>query len=240
MKVLIFGASGFIGSNIANFLSKYHIIDSAKLSESESAIFNKVKCADIIINASGISRSQNESDFFLYNIYYSQRLYSIINQHENKMYVYFSSIHYKSDSLYGLCKRYNEFLLKDIGGLDKNYLVCLRIPGIFGPGMKPNHVSVVATFCYNIANKKESKIIEGEKKIKLLYIDDLVKYIQDQIVLRQNFGFKLIDQFQETNEITVSELFESIKKISIDLDPMIYSTNFYNKLCKTFKSYLNK
>ncbi|OIV43208.1 NAD-dependent epimerase/dehydratase family protein [Flavobacterium johnsoniae] len=239
MNILVFGATGFIGKNLISFLSQSHQIEVAKIDDEDVALKNKISSADVIVNASGVSRSNCENDFFLYNIYHSQRIFSFINEFENKMYIYFSSIHYSSDSIYGVSKRYNEFLLNELVFKEKNYFLCLRIPSIFGPGMKPNYVSVVATFCNNIVNKLKSNIVDGDKVLQLLYVDDLLHTINSKIVNRTNKGFEMIEVFSETVEITVNDLFETIKKIEFNFSEN-NKDKFLNNLFTTYNFYLNK
>ena len=240
MNILIFGGTGFIGKNLVSFLSENHQVEISKINEGDKILLNKIEIADVIINASGVSRSESESDFFLYNIYHGQRVFQIINKFENKMYLYFSSIHYYTDSIYGFSKRYNEFLLEELEFKNKNYFLCLRIPSIFGPGIKPNYVSVVATFCNNIANKISSNIIDGDKVLKLLYIDDLINVISDRIANKSDIGFELIDSFLETEEITVNELYRCINNIELINGNSNKNKRFLSNLSQTYKFYLNK
>jgi UDP-2-acetamido-2,6-beta-L-arabino-hexul-4-ose reductase len=237
MNILIIGSTGFIGQNLVSFLSRSNQVEVAKIGEEEMLLFSKIQKADVIVNASGVSRSKSENDFFLYNIYYSQRLFNLINTCEGKMYLYFSSIHYNSESLYGISKRYNEFLMSELDSKNSNYLLCLRIPGIFGPGIKPNYVSVVATFCYNLANRKVSKIVEGDKIIDLLFIEDLIININKFILYKKEKGFEIIDYFPETVSIKVNNLFDLIKKISLNRINSNLKNNFIEKLLITYNYY---
>ena len=63
----------------------------------------------------------------------------------------------------------------------RNKVYILRLPGVFGIGCKPNYNSVVATFCYNTANKINLKIINPEKEIDLLFVDDLCAQLNNLI-----------------------------------------------------------
>lgn len=238
MNILIFGATGFIGKNLFSYLSSSNIVEVAKIDDEDLILIDKIQNADVIINASGVSRSESESDFFFYNIYHSQRIFSLVNKFERKMYIYFSSTHYSSDSLYGFSKRYNEFLLSELDFKEKNYFLCLRIPSIFGPGMKPNYVSVVATFCNNIANKIESNIIDGNKVLKLLFIDDLIQNIINKMINKKQVGFDLIEFFPETVEISVNDLFNTINNIQFDRADINKSDKFLYNLFVTYKFYL--
>lgn len=238
MNILIFGATGFIGKNLVSFLSTNNMVEVAKIDDEDLILINKIENADVVINASGVSRSECENDFFFYNIYHSQRIFSFINKFEKKMYIYFSSIHYSSDSIYGFSKRYNEFLLSELDCKEKNYFLCLRIPSIFGPGIKPNYVSVVATFCYNIAHKIESNIIDGNKVLKLLFVDDLIQNINNKIVNKKQIGFELIEFFPETVQISVNDLFNTIENIKFNKADINKNDKFLHNLFVTYNFYL--
>jgi len=238
MNILIFGATGFIGKNLVSFLSTNNMVEVAKIDDEDLILINKIENADVVINASGVSRSESENDFFFYNIYHSQRIFSFINKFEKKMYIYLSSIHYSSDSIYGFSKRYNEFLLSELDSKEKNYFLCLRIPSIFGPGIKPNYVSVVATFCNNIAHKIECNIIDGNKVLKLLFVDDLIQNISNKIVNKKQIGFELIEFFPETVQISVNDLFNTIKNIELNRADINKNDKFLYNLFVTYNFYL--
>ena len=58
----------------------------------------------------------------------------------------------------------------------KGIFTGLIIPNVFGPFSKPNYNSVIATFCYNLNNKKNVKV-DIDNKLNLIYVDDLVNNI---------------------------------------------------------------
>ena len=93
---------------------------------------------------------------------------------EKKTDIFFSSsTQSENGSDYGNSKRKAEKILLS----NKKYkgsIYISRLPNVFGKWSKPNYNSVVATFCFNIARNIPVNIHEGEKKIELLYIDDLI------------------------------------------------------------------
>jgi UDP-2-acetamido-2,6-beta-L-arabino-hexul-4-ose reductase len=158
--------------------------------------------------------------------------------YEKKKLIYFSSIHYHRNDLYGFSKRYNEYLFSKEEFITKNQSFIIRTPGIFGPGSKPNNVSVVSTFCYNIVNKIQSKITDPEKVLEIYYIDDLVSEIIN--LFENNKHYNVIQLNSE--QITVKQLFKLIEDISINNFSAIeklYSTNFIDNITKTFNSFKN-
>ena len=61
--------------------------------------------------------------------------------------------------------------------------------GIFGKWCKPNYNSFIATACHNIINNKIIKIFDGNKKLELIHIDDLINHILKNI--KKNFVRKI-------------------------------------------------
>jgi UDP-2-acetamido-2,6-beta-L-arabino-hexul-4-ose reductase len=236
-SILIFGASGFIGSNIASFFENKYSIIRLKIDANFELLKNSIACADIIIHAAGVSRSENESDFFKVNIEFSNRLFLLLSEHKNKRIIYFSSVHYNSDSIYGFSKRYNEYLLRNDILNKHNECICVRTPGVFGPGSRPNYVSVVSTFCYNLANNVASKIIDYDKVIDLIFVGDILRMIESSILKPYSNGFKVIEP--KSVQISVGELYSLIHKISIDKNIDLTEDGFIKQIILTFKYYKN-
>lgn len=62
----------------------------------------------------------------------------------------------------------------------------IRLPGVFGEGSKPNNVSVVSTFAYNAIKRIDSILIDPQKYLDLIYISDLMLFLEKIIKLRQD------------------------------------------------------
>ncbi len=235
-KILLLGVNGFIGSNLFKNLSDKYLVYCASITIENSELQELVSKSDIIIHSIGVTKSQMENDFFKINIDFSFKLFTILCNYEKKKLIYFSSIHYHRNDLYGFSKRYNEYLFSKEEFITKNQSFIIRTPGIFGPGSKPNNVSVVSTFCYNIVNKIQSKITDPEKVLEIYYIDDLVSEINN--LFENNKHYNVIQLNSE--QITVKQLFKLIKDISINnfsaIDKL-YSTNFIDNITKTYNSF---
>ena len=117
------------------------------------------------------------------------------------------------------------------------------MPNIFGKWSKPNYNSAVSTFCYNIARKKALYISKPKKKIKLLYIDDLINFLKkflDKTSFKNKFIF---DKFPLTKIISikkVSEIIYDLDKKRTNLFVGDMSTDFKKKLYSTYVSFLPK
>lgn len=236
--ILIFGGTGFIGSNIIQFFGEYYEIISLKIDAIDDVLEKCIKNSDIIIHAAGVSRSDCENDFFKVNIEFSSRLCWLLSKQHNKKILYFSSIHFNRNDIYGFSKRYNEFLFSNRILNENNSISCIRTPGVFGPGSKPNYVSVVSTFCYNFANNLPSIINDPEKNIELIFIGDMLKVIESILLNTKNLGFTLIET--PAVGISVGELYSIIEKISLNRSIQLaenHDTDFINQIMLTYKYY---
>ena len=237
-KILLLGCNGFIGSNLLNYLINRYSVNCAGVATEFDKLDKLVNESDIIIHTIGVTRSNNEFDFYKINIDFSFQLYSLLSKYNGKTLIYFSSIHYHRNDLYGFSKRYNEYLFSKEELVAKHNVNIIRTPGVFGPGAKPNNVSVISTFCYNEVNKINSIINEPDKELEFLYIDDLLLLIED---LFSNTN-KLNIIYPEVIKITVIKLFILINNIqnkSLLKNTSSYPSNFIDNISKTLNSFKN-
>ena len=90
--------------------------------------------------------------------------------------VFSSSTQVNKNNSYGKSKKECEKILLNLKKNNNNKIFILRLPNIYGKWSKPNYNSVVH-FCYNISRNKPIYISNPNKKIGLLYIDDLILYL---------------------------------------------------------------
>lgn len=210
MNLLVFGSNGFIGKNVIHYFSQFYSVKTAKIDQPITELKQLISEADVIFNAVGVTRSNNENDFFLYNVFYPQKIYDLLSLFQNKTLIYFSSIHFNNENIYGVTKRYNECILQLSEYSANNKILCFRLPNVFGVGAKPNNVSVVSTFCYNIVNGIDSVIVDGTKQLSLLYINELMNLFKFHIEQEYIYGFSLINDFDKLLRISVNDLYSSI------------------------------
>lgn len=181
MKVLITGSEGFIGKNLSLQLSELNDISVVTFSRSQCAseLSSLLQDVDFVFHLAGINRPQNPAEFITGNVELTRLLASSIadisQQTGKKIPVLFtSSIHAEVDTDYGCSKQQAENVLLALNkSHDIPVFVC-RLPGVFGKWCKPNYNSVVATFCYNLANDQPILIDNPNYKLKLVYIDDVI------------------------------------------------------------------
>ena len=78
--------------------------------------------------------------------------------------------------------------------------------------------------------------MNGDKKFKFLYVDDLIKIILKEIIIKRKnlFYFKAISS---KNEIAISDLAKLI--LSFKEKKLYLKSKFHKDLYKTYLSYLN-
>ena len=192
MKILITGAAGFVGKNLAAALQNikdgkdkthpslpvdelflYDIDSPEELLESACA-----EC-DFVFNLAGVNRPQNAEEFMQGNFGFASKLLDTLKKHGNKCPVMISSSIQATcigryDSDYGRSKRAGEELVFSYGEETGAKVLVYRFPNLFGKWCRPNYNSAVATFCNNIANDLPITVNDPSVQLELLYIDDLV------------------------------------------------------------------
>jgi UDP-2-acetamido-2,6-beta-L-arabino-hexul-4-ose reductase len=112
---------------------------------------------------------------------------------------------------------------------------------VFGKWCRPNYNSVVATFCYNIANGIPINISDPAHSVDLVYIDDVIdSFIQamDGKLKPGNDGFYAVNK---THTITLGRLADtlhSFRKSRESLQLSDFSDPFIKCLYATYSAYL--
>ncbi len=242
MNILVTGAKGFIGSHLIRHLKlkkNYNIFEFTRNDEIDDLI-NIVPKLDFVYHLAGVNRSNDNNLFQKVNVDFTHKLCQVLSVNKNLNLLFASSIQASNNNHYGISKRKAEIICQDFGKENSNKVYICRLPGIFGEGCKPNYNSVVATFCHNIANNLEIKIIDKNKKIELIYINDLCYYF---LSFLNNYDLDKSKNVLPTYKIKVSELASTIRNFNINLDDKFDERNisqFKINLFKTFKSYKKK
>lgn len=242
MKVLITGANGFIGRNLESHLSSLNI-DIVSFTHDMSVkdipfILNDI---DVVFHIAGVNRPEREMDFTLGNVDLTKKLCDGIALTGRKIPVLFtSSVQALLNNSYGLSKMEAENLLKSLQKDTGSPVYIYRLPNVFGKWSKPNYNSVVATFCYNIANNLPIKINNKYSLIELVYIDDVINdFVQ---VLRSFSPGLYYRDISPIYRLSVGELADKIHLLksnyhTIKTDKK--NIQFENKLYLTFLSYMS-
>ena len=237
MNILITGSKGFIGKNFVRYLratSRHNIIEfsRADLLEDLEKIIDKI---DIVFHLAGLNKKTINEDFEKANNKLTKKLCKILGKNIHTKIYYASSTQAELDNEYGRSKRECEKIIIELNNLNKNQIAILRLPGIFGMGCKPNYNSVVATFCFNVLNKMPLNIIEPNKEIEIVFIEDLCDQIA--FLIEKNDYQKTYIKIDNINKVTIEFLAKKIKNFENISSPYEIKNDLEKKLYKTYLSY---
>ena len=186
LKIGITGQSGFIGTHLFNtlglFYDKYKLISfEDEFFEVEEKLQKFVKSCDVIVHLAAMNRHNDYKVIYETNLRLVKKIISACEETNSAPHILFSSsIQEERDNLYGKSKKEGRKLLERWAMDNNARFTGLVIPNVFGPFGHPYYNSVVATFCHQLNHGEEPKIeIDGE--LNLIYVEELVKVIIDQI-----------------------------------------------------------
>ncbi len=192
MKILITGAAGFVGKNLAEALKsirdgkdKTHpglAVDELYLYDIDSpasVLDEACREADFVFHLAGVNRPKDPAEFMAGNFGFSSTLLDTLKRHGNTCPVLLSSsiqatLIGRYDSDYGRSKKAGEELFFAYGKETGARVLVYRFPNLFGKWCRPNYNSAVATFCHNKANDLPITVSDPTVELELLYIDDLI------------------------------------------------------------------
>jgi len=193
LNILITGAGGFVGKNLAAALENIRdgkdrthpelLIEKLYLYDVDSPaelLDEACRETDFVFHLAGVNRPQHEAEFMEGNYGFSSQLLDTLKKHNNTCPVMLSSslqatLIGRYDAPYGRSKRAGEELFFKYGMETGATVLVYRFPNLFGKWCRPNYNSVIATFCHNIANDLPIQVNDPEAELELLYIDDLVE-----------------------------------------------------------------
>ena len=238
MKVLITGATGFIGKNLIFHLQEKEDMEIITYTKEDS--FDKIETnidkVDYIFHLAGVNRPKIIEEFYEGNYDLTKKIVDIMkNKNLNIPFIYTSSIQAELDNDYGKSKKQAENYIKK--NIECSYI--FRLHNVFGKWCKPNYNSVIATFCYNIAHDLE---ITKNKELELIYIDDICETFMelldgvDKSEVIDNIHY-IIPRYKKTLGEITKKMYEFKENMN-----SIYVPNtgdeFVKKLFATYISYL--
>lgn len=199
MNILITGANGFVGKNLAEALKnirdgkdrtrpglKIEEIYLYDIDSSKKELETACEKADFVFNLAGVNRPKDNSEFLKGNFGFAEELLNTLKKHNNKCPVMLASsvqatLIGRYDGDYGRSKKAGEELFFDYSAETGARVLVYRFPNLFGKWCRPNYNSAVATFCYNTANDLPITVNDRNTELELLYIDDLVTEMLDAL-----------------------------------------------------------
>ena len=200
MNILITGAAGFVGKNLAAALRCLQngtdrtrpnlSVDRLYLYDKDSpAELLEEGCqnADFVFNLAGVNRPQDSREFMEGNFGFASTLLDTLKKYHNTCPVMLSSsiqatlIGRYADGDYGKSKKAGEDLFFRYAQETGARVLVYRFPNLFGKWCRPNYNSVVATFCNNYAHDLPIQVNDPTVRLEMLYIDDLVTEMLDAL-----------------------------------------------------------
>ena len=199
MNVLITGAKGFVGRNLAENLKAIrdgknrtrpgiHIdtIWEYDLDTPRAVLEEGCAKADFVFHLAGVNRPRDPAEFEKGNFGFSSELLGLLKAAGNRCPVMLSSSlqatligRYNGD--YGKSKRAGEDLFFRYAEETGAKVLVYRFPNLAGKWVRPNYNSAVGTFCHNIAHELPITVNDPSVELELLFIDDLMDALFDAL-----------------------------------------------------------
>jgi nucleoside-diphosphate-sugar epimerase len=224
MKIIITGASGFVGQNLSKFLSN-HLYTINEISLRNSNWKNGLN-SDAIIHLAGIAhdtkKTRDTSEYFTINTELTKELFDVFLNSEIKDFIYFSSVKAVADKVQEIL--YEDFQSDPVTPYGKSklkaeeYLLSKRIPEgkrvfiirpcmIHGPGNKGN-----LNLLYNVVkNRIPYPLGAFRNERSFLGIDNLNFMIKE--ILQNNNIKSGVYNFSDDDVLSTNELVHIISSI---------------------------
>jgi UDP-2-acetamido-2,6-beta-L-arabino-hexul-4-ose reductase len=223
MKILVTGATGFIGRNLIKALEEMETVEILPHNSSTSSGLLEIYASecDFVYHLAAVHRPVDEAEFERVNHQFFSELLAMLKKMQNYCPVLLaSSIHTGKNTGYGLSKLAAERELKRHAAATGARAIIYRLTNTFGCYARPNSHSVVATFCHNIARGLPITVSDPDRVMKLYYIDDLVasflKQLHNGSEADQNGFYRLPEE--KEYEITLQNLADKIYSFQASLD----------------------
>ena len=244
MRILITGSDGFIGKNLVTRLKRNKNIelDFFVSGDTDPNLKKSVKAADQIVHLAGSNRPNHEDDFTKINTHLTKKITELLSQPDCncKRIIFSSTTKAEENTSYGVSKLNAEIELNKLVKSNTEIQVSnIRFPGVFGKWSKPNYNSVVATFSYNIINDIPINIHDQNAVISLLYIDDAINIIENELFQNYKRGFHDV-KVKKIHNISVGALAKTLqefKELRSSKNIFDLSDHFKKVLYSTFISF---
>lgn len=243
MKILITGASGFIGQNLIARLKEHddYIIFAYDIDSSLEELNKYTKECDFVFHLAGVNRPIEERDFLKGNFGFTSTLLDCLKKYNNKCPVMISSsIQAELANPYGVSKKAGEDLIFAYGKEQSVKVLVYRFENVFGKWCRPNYNSAVATFSHNIANDLPINVNDPNVEMKLIYIDDLVNELLNAVQGKDNKSgqYCKVEPVHKIKLGKIVDLLYTFKELRLTGEIPNLSDPFTKKLYSNYLSYL--
>ena len=243
MKILVTGASGFIGRNlICHLKERGHTVLPYDKESTPEDLRAYLREGDFIAHLAGVNRPLDEREFLDGNVNLTKRLLDELKATGRRIPIFFSSsTQAELDNPYGRSKRAAEDMLLSYGRESGNPVYVYRLHNVYGKWCRPNYNSVIATWCYNIAHGLPIEVNEKAPAIDFVYVDDVCEEILSLIEKGGEGadGIRHVATRDRAELKEVAALLRSFKESREAHEAPLVDTPFRAKLYATYLSYLD-
>lgn len=243
MKILVTGSDGFIGKNLIAGLKNrgFNEIMQYEVDTDPLLLDRYTGECDFVYHLAGVNRPQNEEEYMTSNGLFTSRLLNSLQKNHNKSPVLMtSSVQAAYDNPYGKSKKAGEDLVFAHGANSGSEVYVYRLPNVFGKWCRPNYNSVVATFCWSAANALPLTVVDPDKILSLVYIDDVVEAFSSALIgaVIKDGIFCTVKPIYEKKVGEVADLIYAFSAGRSRGQIPELSNGFVKKLYSTYLSYL--
>ena len=245
--ILITGAGGFVGKNLAAELTArgYTSLLCFEKDDTPETLAGYCQKAAFVVHLAGVNRPKDPGEFYAGNSGLTDLLLADLEAAGNACPVLVtSSVQAALDNDYGKSKLQAEEAIFAHGQRTGAPVYVFRMEGVFGKWCRPNYNSVVATFCHNIARGLPIQVRDPDFALPLVYIDDVVACILaafDGDVMMDRSATPIC-HMHPIHEVTLGRLAELIQGFAAGRTslavPDLAPGSFEKKLYSTYLSYL--
>jgi UDP-2-acetamido-2,6-beta-L-arabino-hexul-4-ose reductase len=248
-KVLITGAQGFIGKNLALHLSERREIDVVPFTRETpiDALPALLEGVDTVFHLAGINRPQDPQEFTTGNAELTRALCAALQARTIQgipapRVLYTSSTQAANDNPYGRSKQSAERALFELQRDHGVQVHVFRLPNVFGKWCKPNYNSAVATFCHNITRGLPIQVNDPAAPLTLVYVDDVIaRFLQLMDGAAASVDAQGFATLTPQYSTTVGEVARQIQGFRASRDTQVIDrvgTGLTRALYSTYVSYL--
>lgn len=241
-KVIVTGAKGFIGRHLMEVLNRRPAVEvrGFDIDSSPEVLGEALRETDVVFHLAGVNRPERVEEYEEGNHLFTKKLCTVLEEAgRTPMLVFSSSIQVELDNSYGKSKLRAEDALKDWSKRTGAGVAIFRLKNVFGKWCRPNYNSIVATFCHNVARGLPISISDPEKKIELVYIDDVISVFINYLD-RPPHGCEYKD-VSPSFVVTLGDLAQHIEMFRESRRSLLlpdFSNPFLKRLYATYISYL--